>query len=190
MERLAPALMAAAVLIAACASPPVEPNGSAGSPNSPDPADPAVPTDQPSPAARAWMERLTVPHHYDPATGFIVADEVVALPAVLRDGPDLATAVEAGARDGRTVIAFSTADRCAPCQQFRLDTLNHPSVVARLSAGDLIAVHVEVDREAQAADRYLGSRGIPVSWRLVDGRVADHLPGVASVDELLAWLER
>ncbi len=146
--------------------------------------------DEPSPAARAWMERLTVPHHFDPATGFLVAEEVVPLPPILAQGPDLDAALELAARDGRPVIVFTTADRCAPCQQFRLDTLGDPRVVERLGAGDLIAVHLEVDREGESADRHLGARSIPATWRLEGGRVVDRRPGMVSPEDLLNWLAR
>ncbi len=152
---------------------------------------PEVRSEQAPPAnIQAWMDRLTVSHEYDPETGFIVAREVVTLPTVLRDGPSLEQAVRDGERTGRPVVVFATADRCAPCQQFKLDALNNPAVVRRLGAPDLIATHIEVDREHESAVRILGSAGIPVTYLIVDGEVVDRLPGQRSAKELLAWLDR
>ena len=86
----------------------------------------------PPPEIQAWMERLTVEHAYDPATGFIVAKETIALPPTLAEGPNLDDAVRQAGEDGRLVIAFATADRCAPCQQYKRDALNDARVIARL----------------------------------------------------------
>jgi thiol:disulfide interchange protein len=136
------------------------------------------------------MDRLTVRHHFDPATGFIVADETTPLPAVLRDAAPLEAAADAARREGRTLIAFTTADRCAPCQQFKKDALNDPRVVAFLSSGKVLAVHVEVDREGESAQRVLGSTAIPASHALrPDGRI-ERLPGMRSADALLAWMQQ
>jgi len=52
----------------------------------------------PPPRIKAWMDRLTVAHEYDPQTGFIVAREVVTLPPLIADAPPLDAAIaEAGA---------------------------------------------------------------------------------------------
>lgn len=142
----------------------------------------------PPPAIRAWMDRLTVAHEYDPETGFIVAREVVDLPPLLRDAPPLERSVEQGRREGRPVVVFATADRCAPCQQFKRDALNDPIVIRRLASTGWIATHVEVDREHDAAVRILGSAGIPVTYLIVDGQVVDRLPGQRSAKELLDWI--
>ena len=144
----------------------------------------------PSPAQQAFMDRLTVRHHFDPATGFIVADEVTPLPAVLRDAAPLEAAADAARREGRTLIAFTTADRCAPCQQFKKDALNDPRVVAFLSSGKVLAVHVEVDREGEAAKRVLQSTAIPASHALRPDGSVERLPGMRSADALLAWMQQ
>jgi thiol:disulfide interchange protein len=136
------------------------------------------------------MDRLTVAHHFDPKTGFIVADEVVALPAVLQGDRSLDDAARKARSDGRTLIAFTTADRCAPCQQFKKDALNDPRVVAFLASGRVEAVHVEVDRDGASAERVLGSTGIPMSHALRPDGSIERLPGMRSADDLLAWLER
>jgi len=143
---------------------------------------------KPPPAMRAWMDRLTVAHRWDPVTGFLVAEEVIALPDVLSRGPDLAEAVDAATRLGLPLIVFATADRCAPCQQYRKDALHDARVVAVLSSGRVIAAHVEVDRQGELADRYLGSRGIPMTWRLDAGTVTGEFRGQRSADALLQWL--
>lgn len=140
-------------------------------------------------STRAWMQRLTVPTGYDPGTGFIVARRVTPLPPVLAMGPSLEEAVARGRATGTPVVAFATADRCGPCQQFKLDALSDPRVVRRLERGDLIAAHIEIDREPVAADAILGSRGIPVSYRIEGGAVVARLAGQRSADELLAWLD-
>ena len=142
----------------------------------------------PPPNIQAWMDRLTVAHEYDPETGFIVAREVVDLPPLLRDAPPLERSVEQGRREGRPVVVFATADRCAPCQQFKRDALNDPIVIRRLASTGWIATHVEVDREHDAAVRILGSAGIPVTYLIVDGQVVDRLPGQRSAKELLDWI--
>lgn len=142
----------------------------------------------PPPAIARWMERLTIPHRYDPETGFIVALEPTPLPPLFTDGPSLDDAIER-AGDGRVVIAFATADRCAPCQQFKLDALNDPRVLARLGSEGVLTSHVEVDREPEVARRWLGGPAIPMSYALVDGKVVATLRGQQSADALLAWLD-
>ncbi|MDX2148561.1 MAG: thioredoxin family protein [Planctomycetota bacterium] len=154
--------------------------------------------------ARAWMDRLTVKAAYDPATGFIVSREVVHLPGVLRRSPALREAVEQGRRDRRDVIVFATADRCAPCQQFKKDALNDPRVVAWLersaqaeAMGErrAIATHVEVDRDADGvawlrdAEAPGQGRAIPVTYWIRDGRIVATRPGQIDGSTLLAWIE-
>lgn len=167
--------------------------GCAGGPKTPEPrtaeSPPATPTTEPPPRIREWMRRLTVPHAYDPATGFIVARAITPLPPLLAAGPRVPEAVARGKETGLPVVVFATADRCAPCQQFKLDALNDPRVLARLGAGDVIAAHIETDREAETAMRYLGGVGIPVTYLLRDGAVAASLPGQRSAEDLLAWLD-
>lgn len=147
------------------------------------------PADAPPPAIAAWMERLTVRHHYDPATGFIVADEVVPLPSVLSRAPDARTLVDFGRRNRVPVVVFATADRCAPCQQFKRDALNDERVMSRLEAGGIFATHLEVDRDPEMAREVLGSTAIPMTWLFRDGKVVDRLGGQRSAAELIAWLE-
>lgn len=144
---------------------------------------------QPPPEIRAWMDRLTVEHAYDPDTGFIVARETVALPRVLAGGPRLDEAVRLAAERDAVVVAFATADRCAPCQQYKMDALNDPRVVERLGDPRLVASHVEVDREPELAESRLGSRAIPVTYALRGGERVAVLRGQRSADELLAWLD-
>ena len=55
----------------------------------PVPAATTDPSAAPPPKIKAWMDRLTVAHEYDPKTGFIVAREVVALPPLIADAPPL-----------------------------------------------------------------------------------------------------
>lgn len=144
---------------------------------------------EPPPAIRAWMGRLTVEHDYDPETGFIVARETIGLPAVIADGPMLDEAVRRGSAEGRLVIAFATADRCAPCQQYKKDAMNDPRVAEKLGDPRLIATHVEVDRQGELANRYLGGRGIPMTYALRGGERIGVLRGQKSAEELLAWLD-
>lgn len=144
---------------------------------------------QPPPEIRAWMDRLTVEHAYDPDTGFIVARETVALPPVLGDGPGLEEAIRLAAERDAVVVAFATADRCAPCQQYKKDAINDPRVVERLGDPRLVAAHVEVDREPEVAEAYLGSRAIPMTYALRGGERVGVLRGQRSADELLAWLD-
>lgn len=152
------------------------------------PADTPAAQSEPPPAIRAWMDRLTVAHAYDPATGFIVARETVALPELIARAPALDEAVRLAGSE-RTVVAFATADRCAPCQQYKRDALNDGGVLARLSDARLIATHVEVDRAPALADAYLGSRAIPMTYALREGRVVATLRGQRSAADLLAWLD-
>lgn len=165
--------MGVAICVAGCASTPTEPGGGA---------------DDVPPATRAWMDRLTVAHAYDPKTGFIVARETVALPAIVAQGPRLDEAVTTGGSE-RIVIAFATADRCAPCQQYKKDAINNADVVARLSRAPFVPTHVEVDREPELAERYLGTRGIPMTYALREGKVIGVLRGQRSAAELAAWLD-
>lgn len=143
---------------------------------------------QPPERIRAWMDTLTVPHRYDPETGFIVAERVTDLPSVFVAGDDIRPALDAAFASGVTVIAVATADRCAPCQQYKLDALNDPRVIERLEGGDLIAVHIEVDRQPDLADELLGSRGIPMTYAIVDGKPAGVLRGQRPADDLLAFI--
>ena len=146
--------------------------------------------DAPPPAIAAWMQRLTVPHHYDPATGFIVADETFPLPPVLARAPDARTLVAFGREHGVPVVVFATADRCAPCQQFKRDALNDPEVMILLESGAIFATHLEVDRDPDAARELMGSTAIPVTWLLRDGQVVDRLNGQRSAAELRDWLQQ
>ena len=143
----------------------------------------------PPPAIRAWMDRLTVKHAYDPETGFIVAKEVTTLPQILAEGPSLDEAIEAAGADGKIVVAFATADRCAPCQQYKKSALNDPHVVEALGRADLVTTHVEVDREPQLALSRLGSLGIPMTYALHNGERIAVLRGQRSPEELLAWID-
>jgi len=172
--RLASTLLFLAALapcLVACESPP-----------------PPAPPAAPPPAVRARMDRLTVAHAYDPSTGFIVARETIALPPLLADAPPLDAAIAAAGAD-RIVIAFATADRCAPCQQFKKDALNDAAVIARLAGPRFVATHVEVDRAGALADASLDGRSIPMSYALRDGRIVSRLRGQRSAAEVLAWLD-
>lgn len=155
------------------------------SPSKPAAAKPDTP---PPPAIRAWMDRLTVAHEYDPATGFIVARETVALPPVIATSPPLDEAIARAGSD-RIVVAFATADRCAPCQQFKRDALNDSRVIARLSEDRFLPTHVEVDRSPALADAILGTRSIPMTYALRDGTIIATLRGQRAGAELLAWLD-
>ncbi len=145
--------------------------------------------DTPPPAIRAWMDRLTVKHEYDPETGFIVAKEVITLPSILAEGPALDEAIRDAEADGKIVVAFATADRCAPCQQYKKSALNDPRVVEALGRGHLVATHVEVDRETELAQARLGSLAIPMTYALFGGERVAVLRGQRSAEELLAWLD-
>lgn len=142
----------------------------------------------PPPEIRAWMDRLTVSHEYDPETGFIVARETISLPPLIADAPPLDEAIAQAGSD-RIVVAFTTADRCAPCQQYKRDALNDDGVIARLSDPGFLPTHVEVDRSPELADAYLGTRAIPMTYALRDGKVIARLRGQRSAAELLAWLD-
>lgn len=144
---------------------------------------------EPPPRTKAMMDRLTVPHRYDPATGNIVARRTVALLPPLEGGPALPDAVRQSTQRGVPLVVFATADRCAPCQQFKNDALRDPRVLTRLSSDRLIATHVEVDRHADDAQTYLGGAGIPVTYVLRDGKVVASMLGMRSADELLAFLD-
>lgn len=143
---------------------------------------------QPPEAIRAWMDRLTVDHDYDPQTGFIVAREIITLPSMLADAPPLDALLASADRD-TLVIAFATADRCAPCQQFKKDALNDHRVMERLSDPRLVTTHVEVDRRPDLADTYLGGRAIPMTYALRNGERVATLRGQRSAEDLLAWLD-
>ena len=143
----------------------------------------------PPPATQAWMDRLTVDHHYDPVTGFIVADEVIGLPAVITDGPPLSEAMDRSREQGRVLVVFATADRCAPCQQYKKTALNDAAVIDALEGPDLIVTHVEVDRDAEEAQAVLGSLGIPMTYAFRDGEQIAVLRGQRSAEELRGWLE-
>jgi thioredoxin-like negative regulator of GroEL len=134
------------------------------------------------------MDRLTVKHEYDPKTGFIVARETVPLPPLIADAPPLDAAItQAGS--SRIVIAFVTADRCAPCQQYKRDALNDAGVVAKLSDSRFLPTHLEVDRSPALADAHLGTRAIPMTYALRDGKVIAELRGQRSAADLVAWID-
>jgi hypothetical protein len=146
-----------------------------------------MPDATPPPETQAWMDRLTVSNEYDPETGFIVARETVDLPPILANAPPLDEAVHAAGE--RVLVVFATADRCAPCQQYKLDAMNDARVVARLAGPSLLATHVEVDRQPHLADTYLGGRAIPMTYALRGGERIATLRGQRSADDLLAWLD-
>ena len=143
----------------------------------------------PPPRIQAWMDTLTVEHAYDPETGFIVAREVVELPPVIASSPPVDEAIRQGAAESRMVVVFATADRCAPCQQYKLSALNDPAVIEALSQPGLLATHVEVDRDPELAEASLGSLGIPMTYLFRDGEQVSVLRGQRSAEDLLAWLE-
>lgn len=142
----------------------------------------------PPPNIQAWMDRLTVDHGYDPETGFIVAREVIGLPSIIASGPAADEAVRMGKAESRPVLIFATADRCAPCQQYKKSALNHPAVIKALSSPGLITTHVEVDRQPELADEVIGSRAIPMTYLFQDGELVSSLRGQRSAEELLEWL--
>jgi hypothetical protein len=143
---------------------------------------------EPPARIREWMDRLTVDHEYDPETGLIVAREVIELPEVISSGPPLEEAIRVGAAESRGVLVFATADRCAPCQQYKKSALNDSTVIATLRESGLVVTHVEVDREPEMAEAVLGSRAIPMTYLLRDGEVVSVLRGQRSAAELLEWL--
>ena len=61
-------------------------------------------------------------------------------------------------------------------------------VIARLEQSPALATHIEVDREGDAADRYLGGRAIPMTYLLRDGQIVATLRGQRSASDLLEWL--
>lgn len=141
---------------------------------------------QPPAEIRAWMDRLTVDHEYDPETGFIVAKEVVSLPAVIAAGQEATELI--GMPGSGLVVVFATADRCAPCQQYKKSALNDKAVIEMLSGPGMRAVHVEVDRQPELAASRLGSKAIPMTYLFDDGVRVAELRGQRSADELLDWL--
>lgn len=143
----------------------------------------------PSPAIQAWMDRLTVDHSYDPETGFIVAREVIELPTVIVEGPTLPEAIDRGRDESKLLIVFATADRCAPCQQYKKSALNDARVIDRLGGAGVLVTHVEVDREPELAEELLGSRAIPMTYAFRDGERVAMLRGQRSAEELLDWLD-
>jgi hypothetical protein len=143
---------------------------------------------EPPARIREWMDRLTVDHEYDPETGFIVAREVIGLPEIMTSGPSLEDAIRTGTAEARGVVVFATADRCAPCQQYKKSALNDAAVITALRESELVVTHVEVDREPEAAQSLLGSRAIPMTYLLRDGEVTSVLRGQRSAAELLEWL--
>lgn len=174
-------------LTVGCATPAPHADTEAAAVTDPAPSPASAP--EPPPAIRAWMDRLTVRHDYDPATGFIVARETIALPDIIAAAPPLDEAIGVAGASGRVVIAFATADRCAPCQQYKKDALNDPRVIARLGDPRLLATHVEVDRRPDLAREHLGSLAIPMTYALRDGRRISELRGQRSADDLLAWID-
>lgn len=144
------------------------------------------------PGAQRWLAQATVKARFDPSTGFLVAEEVVPLPAILRNAPALEQAASRARGAGVPLLAFATADRCGPCQQFKKDALNDPAVIAELErgvqAGRLVVAHVEVDREADAAQRVLGSRRLPMTYWIAANGDRQELAGQRTAADLLGWL--
>ena len=139
---------------------------------------------------RSWMDRLTVAHEYDADAGIIRAREVIGVPPPIESATPIADAASRADARGATLIVFATADRCAPCQQYKQDALNDPRVLRALGDGDWIALHVEVDRRSEEAQRWLGSLAIPMTYALRDGEIVYTLRGQRSADDLLDWLGR
>jgi thioredoxin-related protein len=150
--------------------------------------EPARAESQPPERIQAWMDTLTIPHHYDPETGFIVADEVTPLPRVYVTGDAIAPAIEEARARGQRVIVVATADRCAPCQQYKHDALNDQRVMERLAQGDIVALHIEVDRQPALGRELVGSLAIPMTYEITDAANVRTLRGQRSADDLLAFL--
>jgi thioredoxin-like negative regulator of GroEL len=68
-------------------------------------------------------------------------------------------------------------------------SLNDPAVVARLSEPRFLPTHLEVDRSPELAEAVLGSRAIPITYALRDGKVVARLGGQRSAADLVAWLD-
>ena len=151
---------------------------------------PSTPQTTPPPKIQAWMDRLDVAHSYDPATGFIVANEIIPLHPIITNAPPLDQALNAANTNNQIVIAFATADRCAPCQQYKKSALNDPRVIAALSNPRFIPTHVEVDKQPNLADNHLPSRAIPMTYALHNNQTLDTLKGQRAPEELLAWLSQ
>jgi hypothetical protein len=171
-----------ALMTVACSSP--QPQATAAPESTTATAKPAPP-----PRIQAWLDRLTVQHEYDPKTGFIVARESVPLPPLIAEAPPLDAAI-AQAGPERIVIAFVTADRCAPCQQYKRDALNDAAVIATLANARFLPTHLEVDRAPELADAHLGTRAIPMTYALREGKIVAELRGQRSAADLLEWIER
>ncbi len=143
----------------------------------------------PPPEIQEWMDRLTVDHEYDPQTGFIVAREVIGLPEVIASGPSLEQAIQQSEQNDVLLVVFATADRCAPCQQYKKSALNDPGVIAALEREGVVVTHIEVDKEPELAQRVLGSRAIPMTYAFRSGEQRAVLRGQRSASELLSWLD-
>lgn len=137
---------------------------------------------------RAWMDRLTVEHEYDAEAGIIRARQVISVPAVIDGATPIGEGVARADGAGSTLIVFATADRCAPCQQYKKDALNDPRVIEAIAGGPWVALHIEVDRRPDEAERWLGGRAIPMTYALRGGEVVAELRGQRSAEDLLAWL--
>jgi thioredoxin-like negative regulator of GroEL len=85
----------------------------------------------------------------------------VSKPPIFDRGLTLAQAIEESRRTGTPVVAFATADWCAPCQQMKKRTLRDPSVAGFLRART-IPVYVDIERDERAA-ALLQVTGIPAT---------------------------
>ncbi len=147
----------------------------------------AVTNSTPPDRIQQWMNSLTVPHHYDPATGFIVADRTTPLPTIFLTGTDAENALNN--QPTPLIIAVATADRCAPCQQYKLDALNNPDVITALTNNpDITALHIEVDQQPTTADTHFNSRAIPMTYAIRDGQIIATLRGQRPAQDLLTFI--
>lgn len=110
------------------------------------------------------------------------------IPQVFTNAPTtVAAAVEQGALQNRTVIAFATASWCGPCQQFKRSTLADARVAQALQRTGIPA-YIDIESDTDGAGR-LKIFSIPVLIALKDGREVGRMEGNRSASDVLTWLE-
>lgn len=109
-----------------------------------------------------------------------------ALPPMFASKPTLAAALAASKIDGRTAVAFYTADWCGPCSRMKSGALRDAEVVKAFE--NLHPAIVDCTNGTPADDPF-GIESYPTMIAIRDGKVINRLNGNQSTPQLLGWLK-
>lgn len=118
---------------------------------------------------------------------FILRGGSAARPPAFAGTLTLAEAIERGKQTGTPVVAFATADWCAPCKAMKRETLVDPKVETFL-LHRTIPVYVNIDHDAEAAGR-LKVMSIPATVVIAGDTIVAKSEGYLTAGNYLSFLE-